>query len=155
MRFEQVQRFILAKKIFWGLGHFKQRDLKIVNYHTLHNRGIGTLKTLKQADHKYNKKENPKKDSFTSCCQFLFFQANVLAAKEIIPGDNLFLLPTLRVDKPRRLLFDRKVSQVHCFLLDILLWPIILLVVSVLPLFLLSCRKSLRIEAISKRLTTL
>ena len=23
MRFEQVQRFILAKKIFWGEGHFK------------------------------------------------------------------------------------------------------------------------------------
>ena len=23
MRFEQVQRFILAKKIFWGYGHFK------------------------------------------------------------------------------------------------------------------------------------
>ena len=23
MRFEQVQRFILAKKIFWGLVHFK------------------------------------------------------------------------------------------------------------------------------------
>ena len=23
MRFEQVQRFILAKKIFWGCGHFK------------------------------------------------------------------------------------------------------------------------------------
>ena len=25
MRFEQVQRFILAKKIFWGEGHFKFR----------------------------------------------------------------------------------------------------------------------------------
>ena len=24
MRFEQVQRFILAKKIFWGEGHFKE-----------------------------------------------------------------------------------------------------------------------------------
>ena len=23
MRFEQVQRFILAKKTFWGYGHFK------------------------------------------------------------------------------------------------------------------------------------
>ena len=23
MRLEQVQRFILAKKIFWGCGHFK------------------------------------------------------------------------------------------------------------------------------------
>ena len=23
MRFEQAPRFILAKKIFWGLGHFK------------------------------------------------------------------------------------------------------------------------------------
>ena len=23
MRFEQVQRFIIAKKIFWGYGHFK------------------------------------------------------------------------------------------------------------------------------------
>ena len=23
MRLEQVQRFILAKEIFWGLGHFK------------------------------------------------------------------------------------------------------------------------------------
>ena len=23
MRFEQVQRFILAKKIFWGYGHLK------------------------------------------------------------------------------------------------------------------------------------
>ena len=23
MRLEQVQRFILAKKIFWGYGHFK------------------------------------------------------------------------------------------------------------------------------------
>ena len=29
---------------------------------------------------------------------FFSFQANVLAAKEIIPGDDLFLLPTLRVD---------------------------------------------------------
>ena len=28
MRLEQVQRFILAKQIFWGYGHFKQqRDL--------------------------------------------------------------------------------------------------------------------------------
>ena len=26
MRFEQVQRFILAKKIFWGQGHFKQNQ---------------------------------------------------------------------------------------------------------------------------------
>ena len=25
MRFEQVQRFILAKKIFWGYGHFNSR----------------------------------------------------------------------------------------------------------------------------------
>ena len=24
MRFRQVQRFILAKKIFWGYGHFKR-----------------------------------------------------------------------------------------------------------------------------------
>ena len=24
IRLEQVQRFILAKKIFWGYGHFKQ-----------------------------------------------------------------------------------------------------------------------------------
>ena len=81
MRFEQVQRFILAKKIFWDLGHFKQRDLKIVNYHTLHNRGIGTLKTLKQADHKCNRKENPKKDSFTSCCQFFFFSSKCSSGK--------------------------------------------------------------------------
>ena len=28
MRFEQVQRFILAKKIFWGEGHFKPRLLE-------------------------------------------------------------------------------------------------------------------------------
>ena len=48
-----------------------------------------------------------------------FFQANVLAVKEIIPGDNLFLLPTLQVDKLRRLLFDRNVSQVHSFLKSI------------------------------------
>ena len=28
MRFEQVQRFILAKKIFWGYGHFKQEPIQ-------------------------------------------------------------------------------------------------------------------------------
>ena len=27
MRFEQVQRFILGKKIFWGYGHFKENLL--------------------------------------------------------------------------------------------------------------------------------
>ena len=64
------------------------------------------------------KKENPEKYSFTSFGQF-FFQANVIAAKEIIAGDNVFLLPTLRVDKLRRLLFDRNVSQVHSFLKSI------------------------------------
>jgi len=26
MCFEQVQRFILAKKIYWGLGYFKRRE---------------------------------------------------------------------------------------------------------------------------------
>ena len=44
-----------------------------------------------------------------------FFQANALAAKEIIPGHNLFLQPKVRVDKLRRLLCDRNVSQVHSF----------------------------------------
>ena len=52
---------------------------------------------------------------FTSCSQF-FFQRNVLAAKEIILGDNIFLLPTLRVDNLQRLLFGRDFSQVHFFL---------------------------------------
>ena len=51
--------------------NLKQRDLKIVNYHTLHNRGIGTLK---QSDHKYNEKVNPGKDSFDSFNNFLFKQ---------------------------------------------------------------------------------
>ena len=34
MRFERMQRFILAKKIFWGLGHFNFRidDLCILHY---------------------------------------------------------------------------------------------------------------------------
>ena len=87
-------------------------DQKYV-YGVLHNRGIGTLK---QSVHKYNKRENPEKDSFTSLSEF-FFKASVLAAKEILPGDNLFLLPTLRdVDKLRCLLFDRNVSQVHSLL---------------------------------------
>ena len=45
-----------------------------------------------------------------------FFKANVIAAKAIISGENLSLLPALRVDKVRRLLFDRHVSQVHSFL---------------------------------------
>ena len=31
MRFEQVQRFILAKKIFWGEGHFNDREFNLVN----------------------------------------------------------------------------------------------------------------------------
>ena len=47
---------------------------------------------------------------------FLFIQISVLAAKEIIPGDNIFLLPRFRADKLQRLLFDRKVSHVHSFL---------------------------------------
>ena len=29
MRFEQVQRFILAKKIFWGYGHFNLGKMKM------------------------------------------------------------------------------------------------------------------------------
>ena len=74
---------------------------------------MGTL-TVKVIT-KYDKKENPGKDSFTSFYHF-FFQANALAEKEIICGDNLFLVPTLRFHKLRRLLFDRKVSQVHSFL---------------------------------------
>ena len=90
-----------------------QSDLKIVNCDTLHNRRMGTV-TVKVI-RKYDKKENPGKDSFPSFCQF-FFQANALAAKEIIRGENLFLVPTLRFDKLRRLLFDRNVSQVHSFL---------------------------------------
>ena len=28
MQFEQVQRFVFVKKIFWGLGHFKHYTLK-------------------------------------------------------------------------------------------------------------------------------
>ena len=28
MRFEQVQRFILTKKIFWGKVHFKRREIQ-------------------------------------------------------------------------------------------------------------------------------
>ena len=56
---------------------------------------------------KMDKKENPEKYSFTSLSQF-FFQANVRAAKEIIPGDNRFLLPTLRCDKLRRLLLSQR-----------------------------------------------
>ena len=78
---------------------------------------------------------------------FFFFQANVLAAKEINPGDNLFLLPALRVDDLRRLLFYRNVIQVHSFLKSVYDPKIIVghfaltdnfLVVSVFPLFLLS-----------------
>ena len=73
-----------------------------------------------------------------------FFQANVLAAKEIIPGVNLFLLSLLQVDKLRRLLFDRNASQVHSFLKSIhdpklmvgqFALTDIFLVVSVFPLF--------------------
>ena len=33
MRFEQVQRFILAKKIFWGEGHFKVSTKKYIQDH--------------------------------------------------------------------------------------------------------------------------
>ena len=38
MRFEQVQRFILAKKIFWGEGHFKVvkwQNLQGIHYSSL------------------------------------------------------------------------------------------------------------------------
>ena len=99
------------------LGILNKVTLKIVNYHTLHNRGIGMLK---QNDHKIGLKEGIQRSiPLLRFVQPFFFQANVLAVKEIIPGDNLFLLPTLRFDKLRRLLLDRNVSQVHSFLKNI------------------------------------
>ena len=45
-----------------------------------------------------------------------FFQANVLVAKEkSSPVTIFFLQPKLRVNKLRRFLCDRNVSQVHSF----------------------------------------
>ena len=36
MRFEQVQRFISAKKIFWGYGHFKLKNSRsCLQYQTI------------------------------------------------------------------------------------------------------------------------
>ena len=77
---------------------------------------------------------------------FLLVQMNVLAAKESIPGDNIFLLPRLRADKLNRFLFDRKVSYVHSFLKSVhdpklmlrkfALTNIFLSIVFVYPLFL-------------------
>ena len=79
-------------------------DLKIANYHTVHNRGIGMLKRRSK---KWIKKRIRISISLLRSANF-FFQANVRAAKEIIPGDNLFLLPTLRCDKLQRLLLSQR-----------------------------------------------
>ena len=68
---------------------------------------------------KYDKKRESGEVFLYFLQPIFFFQANVLAAKEIIHGDNLFLLPTLRVDKLPRLLFDRNVSWVHSSLKSI------------------------------------
>ena len=90
---------------------------------------------------------------------FLLVQMNVLATKETIPGDTIFLLPRLRADKLQRFLFDRKVSHVHSFLKSVqdpklvlrkfALTDIFLSIVFVYPLFLvltnqLSCQSYIK-----------
>ena len=46
---------------------------------------------------------------------FFFSSKCSSSKKKIIPGDNLFLQPKVRVDKLRWFLCDRNVSQVHSF----------------------------------------
>ena len=51
----------------------------VVKWSTItHFTGIGTLK---QSDHKYNKKENPGKDSFSSSSHFFFFLSKCSSSK--------------------------------------------------------------------------
>ena len=88
----------------------------------------------------------------------------VLAAKKIIPGENVFLLATLRVDKRRLLLFDRNVGHFHSFLKSVhdpkLMFGHFALTdnfFSCSVFHFLSCleQNTLRLEDISKHLTTL
>ena len=47
MRFEQVQRFILAKEIFWGYGHFKKPCLSNCLLKSIKEKNCCTKKFLK------------------------------------------------------------------------------------------------------------
>ena len=54
MRFEQVQRFILAKKIFWGYGHFKNA-MRVYAAELICSTGVLGFQTFKLAFCIYNK----------------------------------------------------------------------------------------------------
>ena len=49
MHFKQVQRFILAKKIFWGYGQFKYKVMFFVTSNLIFHLLVGTVQEL--ADH--------------------------------------------------------------------------------------------------------